>query len=245
MPQYVHPEFGILCPTPRLRRGLRVLLACAAVAAIGLTVMATADSPDPDDALAVAAVHEDAGAQANPTASFAPVLIGTPRRSAENALTDADKPSCVGDTSVNVDGKCVVSKPRKPRMVRVPTYRPAIASVPLGRTTALMGATAAAAPATGAPGGRHGDAAKSALAAPSDAAAAASTEPAQPPAATRKKKTVHSQNRRRDPYASGYGYGYDRWREVRVDDWSARGYAPRQRDYPRGGYGQGSFRSFW
>jgi hypothetical protein len=243
MTQYVHPEFGILCPTPRLRRRLRVLFACAAVASIGLAVMATADSSDPDGTLAVSAVDEDARAEAIPSVSFAPVVIGTAPRSAENALTDADKPSCVGDTSVHVDSKCVVSKPRKPRMVRVPTYRPAIASVPLGRTTALMGATETKAKASAAGGvdGRQGDAPKSALAASSDAAA--STEPAQQPAAaTRKKKTAHSQNRRRDPY--GYGYGYDRWREVRVDDWSARGYAPRQRDYPRGGYGQG-FRSFW
>jgi hypothetical protein len=243
MTQYVHPEFGILCPTPHLRRRLRVLFACAAVASIGLAVMATADSSDPDGALAVAAVDEDAGAEAIPFPSFAPIVIGTARRGAENALTDADKPSCVGDTSVHVDSKCVVSKPRKPRMVRVPTYRPAIASVPLGRTTALMGATESKAPAAAGADGRQGDASKSALAASSDAAATASTEPAQQPAAaTRKKKTAHSQNRRRDPY--GYGYGYDRWREVRVDDWSARGYAPRQRDYPRGGYGQG-FRSFW
>ena len=244
MSQYVHPEFGVLCPTPRLRRRLRVLFACAAVAAIGLAVMATADSHDPDSALAVVAVDEHAGAEAGSTARFAPVVIGTPRRTAENALTAADKPSCVGDTSVHVDGKCVVSKPRKPRMVRVPTYRPTIASIPLGRTsTPLAGATETKAAAIGAPGSRQGDASKSTLAAPSDTAVAASTEPAQQPAATRKKKTAHSHNRRRDPY--GYGYGYDRWREVRVDDWSARAYAPRQRDYPRGGYGQGSYRSFW
>lgn len=242
MSQYVHPEFGIFCPTPRLRRRLRVLFACAAVAAIGLAVMATADSHDPDGALVVATVDEHAGAEAIQSQTFAPVVIGTARRNAEKALTDADKPSCVGDTSVQVDGKCAVSKPRKPRMVRVPIYRPAIASVPLGRTTALMGATETNAAAVRARGGRQGDAPKPALAATSDAAVATATEPAQPPAATRKKKTVRSQQRRRDPYGY-YGYGYDGWREVRVDEWSGR--APRQRAYPRGGYGQGSFRSFW
>jgi hypothetical protein len=219
---------------------LRALLACVAVAAIGLAVLATAGNPDPDSAAAFAA-EGSAAAEPSPSASFTPVVTGAPSSSrAENASTDAHKTSCVGDTWVYVDGKCAVSKPRKPRMVRVPLYRPAIASVPLGRTGApLTGATNTAAHASGAVADRHGDASKSALAAPSNAATAASTEPAQQPAATRKKKTAHSQSRRRDPY----GYGYDRWREVRVDEWSARGYAPRQRDYPRGGYGQ--FRSFW
>jgi hypothetical protein len=221
---------------------LRALLACVAVAAIGLAVLATAGNPDPDSAAAFAA-EGSAAAEPSPSASFTPVVTGAPSSSrAENASTDAHKTSCVGDTWVYVDGKCAVSKPRKPRMVRVPLYRPAIASVPLGRTGApLTGATNTAAHASGAVADRHGDASKSALAAPSNAATAASTEPTQQPAATRKKKTAHTQSRRRDPY--GYGYGYDRWREVRVDEWSARGYAPRQRDYPRGGYGQ--FRSFW
>ena len=30
--QYVHPEFGFFCPTPRFRRRLRVALACLVVA---------------------------------------------------------------------------------------------------------------------------------------------------------------------------------------------------------------------
>src|SRR5260370_10299682 len=40
-----HPEFGFFCPTPRLRRRLRVALACLVVAGVGAAVMATADGP--------------------------------------------------------------------------------------------------------------------------------------------------------------------------------------------------------
>ena len=32
---YVHPEFGLLCPTPRLRRRLRIVFACMILAWIG------------------------------------------------------------------------------------------------------------------------------------------------------------------------------------------------------------------
>ena len=42
---YIHPEFGFFCPTPRLRRRLRVALACLVVAGVGAAVMATADGP--------------------------------------------------------------------------------------------------------------------------------------------------------------------------------------------------------
>ncbi len=50
-------------------------------------------------------------------------------------------------------------------------------------------------------------------------------------------KSARGQNHRRDQYR----YGAPSWREVRVDDWAARGYAPRERDYRRGGYGSPSF----
>jgi hypothetical protein len=42
---YIHPEFGFFCPTPRFRRRLRVALACLVVAGVGAALMATADRP--------------------------------------------------------------------------------------------------------------------------------------------------------------------------------------------------------
>jgi hypothetical protein len=73
----------------------------------------------------------------------------------------------------------------------------------------------------------------------------APTEPQNAVATPKNKKAQKSargQNHRRDQYR----YGAPSWREVRVDDWAARGYAPRERDYQRGAYGRGGFTpNFW
>jgi hypothetical protein len=229
MSQYVHPEFGFFCPSPGLRRWLRVALATGAVGAIALGVMATGRDSDADSAAAVAAADAPAAAGASVPVSFTPVAVVAPRSSAAaGAQTAADKQPCVGDTSV--DGKCAGEKPRKPRMVRVPGNRPAIASIPLGRTAPLASANDTSSPAAGAPSGRQADTSKTAQATTADAATAGSTEQAQKPAATTKKKTAH--NRRRDQ--NGYG------REVRVADWWSRSYGYGY-GYSRGGYG----RSYW
>jgi hypothetical protein len=227
MSQYVHPEFGFFCPSPGLRRWLRLALAAVAVGGIGVGVMATGRDSDADSAAAaVAAADARAAAETSLPVSFAPIAAVAPRSSAAaGAQVAADKPSCLGDAA-SADGKCALEKPRKPRMVRVPGNRPAIASIPLGRTAApLLGAHDPSTPAAGA--GRQAATSKTAQATTADAATAGSTEQAQKPATT-KKKTAH--NRRRDQY------GYGGWREVRVDDW--RGYG--QREYSRGGYGR-----FW
>jgi ABC-type uncharacterized transport system substrate-binding protein len=82
---------------------------------------------------------------------------------------------------------------------------------------------------------------------PGEAAVAAAnlTEPQNAVATPKNKKTQKSargQNHRRDQYR----YGAPSWREGRIDDWAARGYAPRERDYQRGAYGRGGFTpNFW
>jgi hypothetical protein len=227
MSQYVHPEFGFFCPSPGLRRWLRVALATGAVGAIALGVMATGRDSDADSAAAVAAADGPAAGEMSVPVSFTPVAVVARRSSAAaGAQTAADKQPCLGDTSV--DGKCAGEKPRKPRMVRVGN-RPAIASIPLGRTAApLASANETSTPTAGA--ARQADTSKTAQATTADATTAASTEQAQKPAATTKKKTAH--NRRRDQ--NGYG------RDVRVADWWSRGYSYGY-GYSRGGYG----RSYW
>lgn len=234
MTQYVHPEFGVLCPTPRLRRWLQVLFAGVAVGAIGLGFWATGHSPNPDSALAVAVVDDgSSGMSAGPIgdiAAWSGPARGVQTTNAQIAgpQAAADKPSCPGDTWAYVDGKCVPGKPRKPRMVRVPTNRPAIAAIAIGRSPAPIAVINDPDPAT-TRASRQSDAPQSTLTATADATAAAPAEPTPRAAPSRnKKKTAH--NRRRDPY--------DGWR---VADWYGRGYAPR--DYYRGGYG-GS-RNFW
>jgi hypothetical protein len=137
----------------------------------------------------------------------------------------------------DLDGNCVSIKLRKPRMVRAATDRPAIAAVALGRTATSN--IDAALPAASA--GREGDPEKSGQDASAPVAVAGSPEPSQKAAATPKKaqRLAHRQNHRRDKNWDGT----PSWREVRVDDWGARGYAPS--DYQRGAHGQGFVRNFW
>jgi hypothetical protein len=233
---YIHPEFGFLCPTPRLRRRLRVALACLVVAGVGAAMMTAADRPK--FAAPVTRADEASIAETTQATGLAPFAAVVSRLLiAAGAQATADKLSCVGDTWI--EGNCV--KLRKLRMVWVANHRPAIAAVALGRS---------AAPTTGgidvallaARTDSQGDPAR-----PGEAAIAAanSTEPQNTIATPKNKKAQKSargQNHRRDEYL----YGAPSWREVRVDDWAARGYVPRKGDYQRGAYGRGGFTpNFW
>jgi hypothetical protein len=239
--QYVHPEFGVFCPTPRFRRWVKVALAGIALGVVGLAALGVGRSPDDDSALAAARFESGSSAETGAQAGSPPAAAIDPRANfAASRITadKAEKPACPGQTWSYVDGKCVASSPRKPRMVRVPTYRPAIAGVPLGRSNSI-GGNSGDSPPSGVATNRQSEPSKTAQAAApaasADAAATGSSEPTQRATATSKKKVAHSQ-RRRDPYGG--------WREVRVDDWYARSYAPR--DNSRGGYGgYGGYRSYW
>jgi hypothetical protein len=218
--QYVHPEFGFLCPTPRFRRRLRLALAGLVVAGLGAGVMAATDGSKPD----AAATRVDAASLAGtiPAASSAAssAAVGSRTAVVEGTQTATDKTSCVGDTQS--EANCFSVKPRKPRMVRVATDRPAIAAVALGRN---------AAPATGIvdatlPGAGHSSA--MAKASEAEVAAASSTGSEKSVATPKKaKRSAKRQAPRRDPY----WYGAPSWREV---------------EYQRGGYGRGGFApNFW
>jgi hypothetical protein len=235
---YIHPEFGFFCPTPSLRRRLRVALACLVVAGVGAAVMATADGPKL--AATLTRADEASIAETTPATSLAPFAAVVPRLPiVAGAQTTAEKPSCVGDT--RTEGNCVSVKLRKPRMVWVANDRPAIAAVALGRSAAPTTGSIDAA-LLAAHTGSQGDPARPCEAA---VAAASSTEPHNAVATPKNKKAQKSargQNHRRDQYR----YGALSWREGRVDDWAARGYAPRERDYQRGAYGRGGFTpNFW
>jgi hypothetical protein len=239
---YIHPEFGFFCPTPRFRRKLRVALACLVVAGVGAAVMATADGPK----LAAAVTRDDEAsiAETTPATSLAPFAAVVPRLPivviVAGVQTTADKPSCVGNT--RTEGNCVSVKLPKPRMVWVANHRPAIAAVALGRSAAPTTGSIDAALLAARTGSQGDDPARPGEAA---VAAARSTELQNDVATPKNKKAQKSargQNHRRDQYR----YGSPSWREVRVDDWAARSYAPRERDYQRGAYGRGGFTpNFW
>ena len=237
---YIHPEFGFFCPAPRIRRRLRVALACLAVAGAA-TVMAAADRRELD--AAATRVDEASIVETVPaTKNLTPFASVDPRLTVvEGAHTAADRPPCFSATLANLDGNCVFVKLRKPRTVRVATDRPAVAAVPLGRTALPPTSIDPALPAASA--GRQGDLEKSGQAEPAPVAAASSTESSQKAVAAPKKaqRSARGQNHRRDQY----WYSTPSWRVVRVDDWGGRGYAPRESDYQRGGYGrQGFYRNF-
>jgi hypothetical protein len=179
--------------------------------------MAARDGTKPDTAATgtdVAVIGTIPGISPSPSSA----AVGSRTAAFEGAQAAADKPACVGD--IRSDADCFSVKPRKPRMVRVATDRPAIAAVAIGRSSGTIMIDTALPSAV-----RPGDMAKA-----SDAeVAAASAVGAEKPAATPKKakKTAKRQNQRRDPY----WYGAPSWREV---------------EYQRGGYGRGGFApNFW
>src|SRR5262245_45484690 len=119
MSQYVHPEFGFFCPSPGLRRWLRLAVAVVAVGGLAVGVMSTGRDSDADSTAAVAAADARVATEPTLPVTFTPVATVVSRSSAAaGAQAAADKPSCLGDTA-SADGKCALEKPRKPRMVRV------------------------------------------------------------------------------------------------------------------------------
>ena len=202
----VHPEFGFLCPTPRFHRRVHLVLAGLVVAGLGVAVLAATDSSRQE--------MTTNRVDAPPVAVTMPAII---LASPQGAQAPAGKSGCVSDTQS--DANCFSVKPRKPRMVRVATDRPALAGVALGRTapTPVLIDT---------PPAR----AESALAKASDAevATASTTVPEKRVATPKKAKKMAS---RRAPRRDPYWYGAPSWREV---------------EYQRGGYGRGGFTlNFW
>jgi hypothetical protein len=233
---YFHPDFGYLCPTQRFRRGLRLALTCLAMALAGAGVMGIFSAPK-----LIPAVPPDQAstAETNPTTTPTPYAAVDlrPAMAKGAQIVVAGRPSCVADT--RPEGNCVSVKLREPRMVWVGNDRSAIVAIALARRApSTTGINDAVLPAAGA--GHPGAMAKASEA---DIAAASSTEAQKKTVAAPRKaqRSANRQNHRRDQYWNGAPSG----REVRVDDWPARGYAPRERDYQRGAYGRGITLNFW
>jgi len=238
---YVHPEFGLLCPTPRLRRKLRMGLACLIAALIGGAVFRASNIPpnvnssSVNSSSAMTAAHRDEGAATSADAGQRPAATLATRPSLPAiAGTGPVKNDCAHDSALHrtwayLDGKCAGSTARKPRTVRVETDRPPIAAIAIGRIAAPERVAEPAPSAPSVPTGPLANPPKSAAAAP--AAMAASTEPSPRPAAASKKpqKTARSHQRRREPTGTDAVW----WREVRAEDGGARGYG--ERDYGRRG----------
>jgi len=142
---YLHPDFGLLCPTPRFRRKARIAVGCLVVALIGGTVLRAIHSPPrAPTALDTTAAVGDAGEVPAMMLAAPPAVTGAVESSAGRA-------SCEQDNSTHrtwpyLEGKCAAGKARKPRAVRAATNPPALAAIALGRPSALLENAQAPAP---------------------------------------------------------------------------------------------------
>jgi hypothetical protein len=246
--QRFHPEFGYFCPSPGLRRKLRIAVACIVIGVVagasGALVLKAAHDPDPGRALMIMRTDEaPASADTIPAASAAMVTpsperlrpsegSGQPRPSEGNsqprpsegsgqAACEQDAPA--SQTWAYLDGRCVAGRARKARAARPTTSGSAVTAAPPGRDA--MSATNTA-PAAGAPDRRLQGSPPGSPA----AAVAATTQPAEQPAAAPKKaqKPPRSQSAGREQ-----------------DNMAARD--GRRRDDPLGGraYGMPDDRAVW
>ena len=212
---HLHPEFGLLCPSPKFRRGAKVTLACLAGSIIiGALALQVSHERGADGALLIS--HGDAAAtnvEAAPT-------VGRSAMTAEVSLVpEGSVTACEGDVS-NRDPKCGVGKVRKLKSRRAANEGAIIGALPLGRI-----ALVAPEPSVATPG-------------PTDTANSETPAPAVAnPQGSRAPKKARKPSRRTG--------GRDWAREWRVpgSQWSARAYAP-DNPYLRGRY-QPAWRSPW
>ena len=239
---YVHPEFGYLCPTSRLRRDFRVAVVAIVlggiIGAMVVTLRADHDRDAETERIRIDAVKTDAaehvtdGAKSGGAKNDSAKSDSAKSDSAKTggAKGDTAKPPCEDNTWADLDGNCATSKPRRLK-VRAATDNPAIGAAPLGRTVST-GVAASAPAATNAPAAPQSSPSSAAL-----SNATASPAASQPSAAATKKpqKVARSQSRTgndrsvRDERANGRGYA---------------GYANAPGGYHQGA-NQGFFGWFW
>jgi hypothetical protein len=212
-----HPEFGYFCPSSRVRRVFGAVLVIGLVGLIaGLGSMRSMLEQDSDSEESVMPAYTRAAVvpePAVPAQASAPLRSPTQVPGLPASKTDPAKDpakACEEMTWAYLDGKCVAGKTRKPRVVRVPTHRPAIALIPLGRTGS-SGTDISASKAANAAGTAD---AKSAPSKATKAAAAESSTSADSPlqafAATKKpQRTARNRTHRRSRVADrGYRFGW-------------------------------------
>jgi hypothetical protein len=228
----LHPDFGLLCPTKRLRRRMRIAVSCVLFTLVAGVVLQASLSPP--GTLTSALVEPEAADIVTDSGQAPAALLNAP------SLTEADQPGagdaeCERDNSARrtwaySEGRCGADRARKP--LRAATDRPPLAGIALGRTLAPAQSVPALAPIPSI-------IAVERVVPSLSAATATQAEPAAEPshrraAAASKKpqKIARRENRRREP-----GWREAPWlREVRTSEWGARAYGGGERDYGRGGY---------
>jgi hypothetical protein len=230
----LHPDFGLLSPTKRLRRKMRIAVGCVLLALVAVAVLRASHSPP--RTLTSAPVEPEVADAVTDSGQAPEALLAAPS-STEAAKPGAGNTNCELDNSAHrtwayFEGRCGADRAHKP--LRAPTDRPPLAGISLGRTPSPPPSTPALAPIPPIIAvERQAEPSTSAATMPTQADAV--TEPSHRRSATVSKKpqkTTRRENRRRDPAWRDAPWG----REVRAAEWGARAYGGGERDYGRGGY---------
>jgi hypothetical protein len=226
--RYVHPEFGFLSPTPRLRRELRMAffsvlfgIGIGAAAVIALNGNNNLDEPRASHEMSSASVKseqltETASGHNSPQATRIENEVDKePTRkqagptagiNSENHKTNATT-TCKGNNSSCLN---VPSPDGKPRGLRMPAANDALAigRAPIGRPDASAGTTSAAPSASSERPSEHSTAggSESRTREPSDSNGLRPTKPARHQNRARQDAPYY----REDRTASQFGRGYDR-----------------------------------
>jgi len=216
-PTDLHPEYGYLCPSPRLHRDARVAVISVLLGVIigGIAVIALVADHDGHSylsSLSSRAGTAGSGADTVPSATADSTdAVGdvTRRHTGEPGTSKPD--NAVSDDTNHYVGADLAPKPRRVRVREAPVGS-TIAAVPVGRrddapspaaaapSPAAPAAAAPAAPAATVPERSRGSASTSEAAA-DNATAAAPQKPAAAPKKPQKTARVQNQNRRRDDAA--------------------------------------------
>jgi hypothetical protein len=207
---HLHPEFGLLCPSWRLRRKAWVTLAFLTFLAIvwALAVKVGHD-PDTDGTLIIG---QDEAARTD-----ARTVHATQAATATLAETSAapNATACGGDQSSNIGMKCSVNRARKLQRPRAANEAAIIAALPLGRTAVPEPASAAA---------------------PLNAEDAVNTNVATPAVADLTGPAASALKKVRKPIRRNGGHDLSREQRWRDDRWSAHAYALPNYRYLRSPY---------
>jgi hypothetical protein len=196
---HVHPEFGYFCPTPYLRRELRVAIVSVLFGAIiGGSIATLRAGHDPKPESASTAAHVD-------VPNSESVLMAA----AEAA------PAATNDADTKVEAKESI-KPFPIRRVRV---RPAVPNPPIPATDATA-PTQAGVVASASPLVEPSESAQGSGPSAASSHATKSAAAQRPSAAVKKRqKIAHVQSRRRDDARAD-----DSWHDNRGNYWSGRTY---------------------
>jgi hypothetical protein len=227
----LHPDFGLLCPTKRLRRRMRIAVGCVLLALVAGAVLRASLSPPRTltSALVEREPVTDSG-QAPAAMIAAPSL----REGAEPAVgnTGCERDNSAHRTWAYFGGRCGAKRARKP--LRAATDHPPLAGIALGRTAPAPQSVPALAPIPPI----------IAVERPAELSTSAATMPPQTAETTepshrrsvvapkRPQKSARRENRRRDAARRDAPW----WREVRAAEWGARAYGGGGGDYARGGF---------